>query len=82
MKPCCARCRNCCLQDTYASISSEDAYCFNGVIRPITSVRVNNDYICLKYGHIIVKRFRYVCDDFDPIDSISLPDSFREIENA
>ena len=79
MKPCCARCRNCCLQDTYASISSEDAYCFNGVIQPITSVHVNNDYICLKYGHVIVKRFRYVCDDFD---SISLPDSFREIENA
>lgn len=31
--------------------------------------------------HVIVKPSRYVCDDFDPIDSISLPDSFREIEN-
>lgn len=68
--------------NTYANISSENAYCFNGVIRSITSVRVNNDYICLKYGHVIVKPSRYVCDDFDPIDSISLPDSFREIENA
>lgn len=40
-----ARCRNCCLHDTYANISSENAYCFNGVIRSITSVRVNNDKV-------------------------------------
>lgn len=32
MKRSCARCRNCCLHDTYANISSENAYCFNGVI--------------------------------------------------